>query len=171
MKISCLHAFISHMNTLSTVGWLHTIAGTIAIFIGAYLVIKFKVISSKSNLGTIYLILTTVTAATSLMIFNNGGFNLAHLLGIFALLGVFLGLLFEHKEFFGLSKYFQAICYTGTMLCHLIPGISEVFTRFPPSQPIANSIFDPILLVSFGIFFLIFLITVLFQIRHLKNNS
>jgi hypothetical protein len=105
------------------------------------------------------------------MIFNNGGFNLAHLLGVFALLGVFLGLLFEHKEFFDLSKYFQAICYTGTMLCHLIPGISEVFTRFPPSQPIANSIFDPILLVSFGIFFLIFLITVFLQLRHLKNNS
>jgi len=159
------------MNEISLVGWFHTIAGTLAIFIGIYLISKFKVISSKSNLGKIYLILTAVTAATSLMIFNNGGFNLAHLLGIFALLGVFLGLLFGHKEFFGLSKYFQAICYTGTMLCHLIPGISEVFTRFPPSQPIANSIFDPILLVSFGIFFVIFLITIFFQIRHLKNSS
>jgi len=159
------------MNSLSTVGWFHTISGTVAIFIGIYLISKFKFISSKSNLGKIYLILTTITAATSLMIFNNGGFNLAHLLGIFALLGVFLGLLFEHKEFFGLSKYLQATCYTGTMLCHLIPGISEVFTRFPPNQPIANSIFDPILLVSFGIFFLMFLITIFFQILYLKNNS
>ena len=166
-----MHVSILKVNSLSTVGWLHTIAGTAAIFIGIYLILKFKVISSKSNLGTIYLILTTITAATSLMIFNNGGFNLAHLLGVFALLGVFLGLLFEHKEFFGLSKYFQTICYTGTMLCHLIPGISEVFTRFPPSEPIANSIFDPILLVSFGIFFVIFLITVFFQILYLKNNS
>ena len=159
------------MNSLSTVGWFHTIAGTAAIFIGIYLVSKFKVISSKPNLGKTYLILTTITAATSLMIFNNGGFNLAHLLGVFALLGVFLGLLFEHKEFFGLSKYLQATCYTGTMLCHLIPGISEVFTRFPPNQPIANSIFDPILLVSFGIFFLMFLITIFFQILYLKNIS
>ena len=159
------------MNEISVVGWFHTIAGTAAIFLGLYLVTRFKVISSKPNLGKTYLILTTITAATSLMIFNNGVFNVAHLLGVFALLGVFLGLLFEHKEFFGFSKYFQAICYTGTMLCHLIPGISEVFTRFPPSQPIANSIFDPILLVSFGIFFLIFLITVFLQLRHLKNNS
>ena len=166
-----MHVFILNVNSLSTVGWLHTIAGTAAIFIGIYLILALKVISSKSNLGKIYLMLTAITAATSLMIFNNGGFNLAHLLGVFALLGVFLGLLFEHKEFFGFSKYFQAICYTGTMLCHLIPGISEVFTRFPPSQPIANSIFDPILLVSFGIFFLIFLITVFFQVRYLKNNS
>ena len=110
------------MNEISLVGWFHTIAGTLAIFIGIYLIAKFKVISSKSNLGKIYLILTTITAATSLMIFNKGGFNLAHLLGVFALLGVFLGLLFEHKEFFGFSKYFQAICYTGTMLCHLIPN-------------------------------------------------
>ena len=171
MKIYFIHVFISHMNSLSTVGWFHTIAGTAAIFIGIYLISKFKFISSKSNLGKIYLILTTITAATSLMIFNNGGFNLAHLLGVFALLGVLLGLLFEHKEFFGFSKYFQAICYTGTVLCHLIPGISEVFTRIPPSQPIALSIFDPILLVFFGIFFLFFLITVFFQIRHLKNNS
>tara|TARA_A100001015_G_scaffold46919_1_gene51766 strand:+ start:529 stop:1008 length:480 start_codon:yes stop_codon:yes gene_type:complete len=159
------------MYSLSIVGWFHTIAGTLAIFIGIYLISKFSVISSKSNLGKIYLILTIITAATSLMIFNNGGFNLAHLLGVFALLGVFLGFLFEHEELFDLSKYFQAICYTGTMLCHLIPGISEVFTRVPPSQPIANSIFDPILLVSFGIFFLIYLITVFFQILHLKNNS
>ena len=158
------------MNSLSTVGWFHTIAGMAAIIIGIYLISKFKLINSKLNLGKIYLILTVITAATSLMIFNNGGFNLAHLLGVFALLGIFLGLLFEHKEFFGLSKYFQAICYTGTMLCHLIPGISEVFTRFPPSQPIANSIFDPILLASFGIFFLIFLTTVFFQVRHLRNN-
>lgn len=159
------------MNSLSTVGWFHTIAGTAAIFIGIYLISKYKLINSKSNLGKIYLILTAITAATSLMIFNNGGFNLAHLLGFFAFLSVFLGLLFENKEFFGLSKYFQAICYTGTMLCHLIPGISEVFTRFPPSQPIASSIFDPILLAFFGIFFLIFLITVFFQIRHLSNSS
>ena len=166
-----MHVFILNVDSLSTVGWLHTIAGTAAIFTGIYLISALKVISSKSNLGKIYLMLTAITAATSLMIFNNGGFNLAHLLGVFALLGVFFGLLFEHKEFFGFSKYFQAICYTGTMLCHLIPGISEVFTRFPPSQPIANSIFDPILLVSFGIFFLIFLITVFFQVRYLKNNS
>ena len=159
------------MNEISLVGWFHTIAGTVAIVIGVYLISKFKVISSKSNLGTTYLILTTITAVTSLMMFRNGEFNVAHLLGVFALLGVFLGLLLEHKEFFGFSKYFQAICYTGTMLCHLIPGISEVFTRFPPSQPIANSLFDPILLVSFGIFFLIFLITVFLQLRHLKNNS
>ena len=159
------------MNEISLVGWFHTIAGTLAIFIGIYLISKFKVISSKSNLGKTYLILTTITAATSLMIFNNGGFNLAHLLGVFALLGVFLGLLFEHKEFFGLSKYFQAFCYSGTMLCHLIPGISEVFTRFPPNKPIANSIFDPILLISFGVFFVIFLITVFFQMLYLKNNS
>ena len=159
------------MNSLSTIGWFHTIAGTTAILLGIYLISNFKVICSKSNSGKIYLILTIITAATSLMIFNNGGFNLAHLLGVFALLGVLFGFLFEHKEFFGLSKYFQAFCYSGTMLCHLIPGISEVFTRFPPSQPIANSIFDPILLVSFGIFFLIFLMTVFFQLRHLKNNS
>ena len=79
------------MNEISLVGWFHTIAGTLAIFIGIYLISKFKVISSKPNLGKIYLILTTITAATSLMIFNNGGFNLAHLLGVFALLGVFSG--------------------------------------------------------------------------------
>ena len=134
------------MNEISLVGWFHTIAGTLAIFIGIYLISKFKVISSKSNLGTIYLILTTVTAATSLMIFNNGGFNLAHLLGIFALLGVFLGLLFEHKEFFGLSKYFQAICYTGTMLCHLIlpesrgrpkPSLRDSHSTLPGGQRLA----------------------------------
>ena len=70
------------MNEISLVGWFHTIAGTLAIFIGIYLISKFKVISSKSNLGTTYLILTTITAATSLMIFNNGEFNVAHLLGV-----------------------------------------------------------------------------------------
>lgn len=157
------------MNEISLVGWLHTIAGTVAIAIGIYLISKFTIIRSKTYLGKTYLILTTITAGTSLMIFNNGGYNLAHLLGVFALLGIFLGILFEHKEFFGLSKYFQAICYTGTMLCHLIPGISEVFTRFPSSQPIASSIFDPILLIFFGIFFVIYVTTVFFQILHLKK--
>ena len=83
--------------------------------------------------------------------FNNGGFNLAHLLGVITLLAIGGGVFVEAFKRFPFAKYLQAISYSGTILCSCIPAISEVFTRLPVGNPLADSIFDPILIVSFGV--------------------
>ncbi len=79
------------MNEISLVGWFHTIAGTAAIFIGIYLISKFKVISSKSNLGKNIFNTDNYYSGYIINDIQNGEFNVAHLLGVFALLGVFFG--------------------------------------------------------------------------------
>ena len=104
-----------------------------------------------------------ITAATALMLYKNGGFNLAHLLAVFTLIAVFLGLASEKYNILGISKYLQAMTYTGSVLFHLIPGIAEVNKRLPLENPMGLSVDDPINIRYYLIFTLICGITILAQ--------
>ena len=61
------------MSEISTVGWIHTISGTLALVLAARIIYKDKFISAFNFLGQSYLILTAISAGTSLFIFNKGG--------------------------------------------------------------------------------------------------
>jgi len=159
------------MSEISILGWIHTISGTCALVLAARIIYKDKFISAFKFLGQSYLLLTAISAGTSLFIFNNGGFNLAHLLGVITLLAIGGGLFVEAFKRFPFAKYLQAISYSGTILCSSIPAISEVFTRLPASNPLATSIFDPILIVSFVVIFILYLVLVFNQIHWLKNQK
>lgn len=159
------------MSEISPIGWLHTISGTLALVLAARIIYKDKFISATNILGQSYLFLTAISAGTSLFIFNNGGFNLAHLLGVITLLAIGGGVFVEAFKQFPFAKYLQAISYSGTILCSSIPAISEVFTRLPASNPLATSIFDPILIVSFVVLFILYLILVFNQISWLKSQT
>ena len=153
---------------ISLIGWIHTITGSLAIFIGIYILYKYKLIAYSLHSGKIYIFLTGISAATSLFIFNKGGFNLAHLLGLFTLFALFIGFIFERKQIFGISKYFQAFSYSSTLLFSLIPGISEVFTRLPSGNPIAQSIFDPILQKTFLLLTFLYICLIAYQSYWIK---
>ena len=153
---------------ISLIGWIHTITGSLAIFIGIYILYKYKLIAYSLHSGKIYIFLTGISAATSLFIFNKGGFNLAHLLGLFTLFALFIGFIFERKQIFGISKYFQAFSYSATLLFSLIPGISEVFTRLPSGNPIAQSIFDPILQKTFLLLTFLYICLIAYQSYWIK---
>lgn len=159
------------MSEISPIGWLHTISGTLALVLAARIIYKDKFISVTNILGQSYLLLTAISAGTSLFIFNTGGFNLAHLLGVITLVAIAGGMFVEVFKKFPLAKYLQAISYSGTILCSCIPGISEVFTRLPSSSPLATSIFDPILIVSFLLLFVLYLVLVFNQILWLRNQK
>ena len=116
---------------ISLIGWIHTILGTLAIFVAVFIIIAQGSITKNNFLGKFYIIATFITASTALMLYKNGGFNLAHLLAIFTLIAILLGLASERFSFFGLSRYIQAISYTGSVLFHLIPGIAEVNSAIP----------------------------------------
>lgn len=153
---------------ISLIGWIHTITGSLAIFIGIYILYKYKLIAYSLHSGKIYIFLTGISAATSLFIFNKGGFNLAHLLGLFTLFALFIGFIFERKQIFGISKYFQAFSYSSTLLFSLIPGISEVFTRLPSGNPIAQSIFDPVLQKTFLLLTFLYICLIAYQSYWIK---
>lgn len=158
----------TYMSSISFIGWIHTFAGTSAIFIGVYILCKYKLIAYSLHSGKIYIFLTGISAATSLLIFNKGGFNLAHLLGLFTLFALFIGFIFERKQIFGISRYFQAFSYSATLLFSLIPGISEVFTRLPSGNPIAQSIFDPVLQKTFLLLTFLYICLIAYQSYWIK---
>lgn len=153
---------------ISLIGWIHSITGSLAIFIGIYILYKYKLIAYSLHSGKIYIFLTGISAATSLFIFNKGGFNLAHLLGLFTLFALFIGFIFERKQIFGISRYFQAFSYSATLLFSLIPGISEVFTRLPSGNPIAQSIFDPVLQKTFLLLTFLYICLIAYQSYWIK---
>lgn len=97
------------MSEISPIGWLHTISGTLALVLAARIIYKDKFISATNILGQSYLFLTAISAGTSLFIFNNGGFNLAHLLGVITLLAIGGGVFVEAFKQFPFAKYLQAI--------------------------------------------------------------
>ena len=156
---------------ISFIGWIHTILGTLAIFVAVFIIAKEGFISVKNFLGKFYLIATIITAATALMLYKNGGFNLAHLLAVFTLIAIVLGLASEKYDFFGLSKYLQAMSYTGSVLFHLIPGISEVNKRLPLDNPMGLSVDDPINIRYYLIFTVVCGATILIQWFNIWNKK
>jgi hypothetical protein len=80
------------------------------------------------------------------------------------LIAILLGLASEKFSIFGLSRYIQAISYTGSVLFHLIPGIAEVNKRLPLDNPMGLSVLDPLNIKYYLIFTAVIGITILVQI-------
>tara|TARA_B100001029_G_scaffold160275_1_gene148182 strand:+ start:872 stop:1351 length:480 start_codon:yes stop_codon:yes gene_type:complete len=156
---------------ISFIGWIHTILGTLAIFVAVFIIATKGFISAKNLLGKFYLVATAITAATALMLYQNGGFNLAHLLAVFTLIAILLGLASEEYNIFGFSKYIQAMSYTGSILFHLIPGIAEVNKRLPLDNPMGLSVDDPINICYYLIFTIVCGVTILIQWIYIWKNK
>ena len=148
---------------ISLIGWIHTILGTLAIFVALFIIVTQGYIKSTNNLGKFYIIATLITASTALMLYKNGGFNLAHILAVLTIVAIFLGISSEKYNIFGLSKYVQAMSYTGSILFHLIPGIAEVNKRLPINNPMGLSVLDPINIRYYLIFTAIIGLTIMIQ--------
>jgi len=160
------------LPSITFLGWIHTVCGIAAILIGVYALYKYKVISFSERAAKIYLLLTLITASTALAIYNQGGFRIAHVLAILTLLALMAGTIVEKTYMLGsLSKYFFTLCYTSTLLFHMIPAITDTLRRLPVGDPFATSLDDP-LVVSFHIlFFLIFIFSYVWQVQWLKRET
>lgn len=158
--------------TLTLTGWIHTILGIIALIAGFAILWKNKRISWQPQLGKIYLIATFLTAAFSLTIFNHGGFNVAHGLGVLTMLAVVVGMVVEkHKPLKGFNKYFVALCYSSTILFHLLPTTTEIMIRFPLGNPLVSSLKDPLLHKTFLVITIVFLVMLLWQMLWLRKQT
>ena len=148
---------------ISLIGWIHTILGTLAIIVAVFIIVTQGFINSKNNFGKFYIIATIITASTALVMYKNGGFNLAHILAILTIVAIILGITSEKYNILGISKYIQAMSYTGSVLFHLIPGIAEVNKRLPFDNPMGLSVLDPINISYYLIFTAIIGTTILIQ--------
>jgi hypothetical protein len=145
------------MPTITPLGWFHTGIAIIAILAGIYALFAHKLITPKQRAGQIYIVCTLLAAVTSLMIYSQGtGFGPAHALGVLTLLALAGGFIVPRLRFLGgLIPYLQTLCFSSTLLFHMIPAITDGLRRLPVGDPVVDRFDDPLLRG----FYLAFLVT------------
>ncbi|TRY29936.1 hypothetical protein [Aliiglaciecola sp. M165] len=160
------------MPEISPFGWFHTAAGIIAVLSGIYTLVVNKVIRWDDLAGKVYLVCTLIAAASALAIFRQGGFNAAHALAILTLLALFVGTVAERTQLLkGLSAYAQAMCYSATLLFHMIPAITDGLMRLPVDDPVVKNIEDPLLKSFYLAFLITYVIGFALQVIWLRKQS
>lgn len=160
------------MPGLTPLGVFHTAFALVALVCGFLALIRYKEISPQNRIGQAYVLMTAVTAATSLGIYQHGGFGPQHILAILTLAALGGGTLGALTTWFGrASREIQAISYSSTILLHLIPGVTEALTRLPPDKPWVASPTEPVMGIVFVLLFVAFIAGVWLQIRWLRASS
>ena len=160
------------MPEITAFGWFHTAMGIIALLSGFYTLAKFKVISLESMTGKIYLLSTLIAAASALGIYKHGGFGVAHFLAVLTLLALLAGFITEKTNILGkFSNYFQALCYSATLLFHMIPAITDGLMRLPVGDPVVTSIEDPLLRGFYLSFLVAYIVGYILQVLWLRKQA
>lgn len=159
------------MFGLSSLGTVHTAFALVALVCGYTMLLRFGRISAAGRLGWTYVGCTVVTCLTGFGIFMRGGFNIAHALGVLTLvvLGVALSAA-RSREAGGLAAYVETVGLTLTLFFHMIPGLTETFTRFPQGARLFTSPEDPALEKTVGLVFLLFVGVIAWQIRRIWKS-
>ena len=157
---------------LTPLGIFHTLVSLVALYTGVWALIRYRHFSLHDRLGQVYLLTTFVTAASGLFIFQHGGFGPPHVLSILTLLAIAAGAVTEKTQLLGhWSRYFQALCYSTTLLFHSIPGFNESLSRLPPGKPITTGPDDPKLQPIVAALLLIWIVGLVFQLRWLRRTA
>jgi uncharacterized membrane protein len=160
------------MPEITLLGWFHTIIAIIALLAGFYTLAVYKVITLENKTGQVYLAFTLVAAVTALMIYNQGGFGPAHILAVLTILALIAGFLVSKIPAFSkTADYFQAFCYSGTLLFHMLPAITDGLLRLPVNAPILTTFHDPLLRKFYLLFVVMFIVAYVFQFLWIKRSS
>ena len=159
------------MPEITILGWLHTFLGISAISIGVYEIFKNKHFSIDSNTSQVYFWLTFFTAVTALNIYNQGGFGIAHILAVLALIALFVGWMTETFDLAGkYTAHLFTLSFSSTFLFHLFPAIADSLRRLPLNNPIADSLTDPVIIQSYIILMLCFLGLLTYQFVQINRG-
>ena len=157
------------MFGLTSLGIIHTAISLIAVAAGFIALIGDQKISANTLVGKIYIVTTALTCLTAFGIFQHGGFNKAHVLGIITLVVLGVAWVAGHSATFGrLSPYIETVGYSATFLFNMIPGITETTTRLPLGAPLLPNADAPALQQAALAFFVLFLIGATLQVRALR---
>jgi uncharacterized membrane protein len=159
------------MLGLTTLGFIHTLIGLVAVASGFYILARDHEIVLRNGIGKTYVVTTFLTAVTGLFIFQHGGFGPPHILAILTIIALIVGTVAATTRVYGrASRYVQAVAFTTTILFHMIPAFNETLTRIPPGAPIASSPEAPIMQVIAAVLFVIYLVGLTLQIRWLRAS-
>jgi len=160
------------MPEITFIGWIHTIIAIIALLAGFYTLAVYKVITPEQKSGQLYLLCTLVTAVTALMIYKHGGFGPGHGLAVLTLLALVGGIVITRIPGLArIAEYFQAFCFSATLLFHMIPAITDGLLRLPAGDPVLTDPADPMLKKFYLAFLVIFLVGYGMQFVWLKKQK
>ena len=122
--------------------------------------------------GRLYLLCTFIAAATALMIYKHGGFGPGHALAVLTLLALAAGFLVMKISFLAkIAVPFQALCFSATLLFHMIPAVTDGLLRLPIGDPILTDPLDPLLKKFYLAFLVVFLVGYTLQFRWLRKQG
>ena len=157
------------MFGLTPLGIIHTAISLVAVVAGFFALIRDHEITASNLVGKIYIVTTALTCLTAFGIFQHGGFNKAHVLGIITLVVLGVAWVAGHSATFGrASPYVATVGYSATFLFQMIPGITETTTRLPLGAPLLPSPEAPALQQATLVLFVLFLIGATLQVRALR---
>jgi hypothetical protein len=160
------------MPEITLLGWFHTIIAIIALVAGFYTLAVYKVITPAQKSGQLYLGCTFIAAATALMIYQHGGFGPAHGLAVLTLLALAGGFIVTRIAVFAkIAAYFQAFCFSATLLFHMIPAITDGLLRLPVGDPFLTNPEDPLLRKFYLAFLVIFVVGYALQFLWLRKQN
>jgi uncharacterized membrane protein len=160
------------MPEMSLLGWIHTIIAIIALAAGYYTLAVYKVITLEHKTGQIYLSCTLIAALTALMIYQRGSFGAAHALAVLTLLAIFAGYFVEKIPVLSkIADYFKAFCFSGTLLFHMLPAITDGLLRLPVGDPVLTNPEDPLLKTFYLLFVGVFVLGYILQFIWIKNRK
>jgi len=143
---------------LTPLGTVHTAISLVALVAALIAFARDGAILPGNGLGKTYVITTVLTCLTGFGIFQHGGFGKPHVLGIVTLAVLAIAWLALRGGFGRVSAYVATASLSLTFFFHLIPGVTETFTRLPLAAPVFSSPEDPALQQVIGVVFVVFLI-------------
>lgn len=159
------------MFGLTTLGAVHTAISLVALAAGFLALVRYQEISMRSGSGKLYVWATVLTCLTGFGIFQRGGFGAPHVLGILTLAVLAVAGLAERGIGFGrIARYVATVAYSATFFFHMIPGLTETFTRVPVGAPLFSGPEDPALQKVVGVFFALFVAGAVLQVRRLRSG-
>lgn len=156
------------MFGLTSLGTLHTAIGLVALWAGYQSLLQRGAIDPRQRLGQVYLWTTVATCLSGFGIFQRGGFNEAHLLGLLTLLVIGIALLPLRARAW---PYVQTVLWTLTLFFHMVPGLTETFTRLPLGAPLFTGPDDPKLQATVGVVFAVFGVVMAAQVLRMRKRQ
>lgn len=156
---------------LTPLGVVHTAISLVAIGAGVSALVAYRALSPRNRAGRLYLLTTFLTAVTGLGIFQHGGFGPPHVLALLTLLALGTGAAASLSTLFGKwSRQVEAVCYSTTILFHMIPGFTESLTRLPLGNPVLPNAEAPQFGPIYGTLFVLFVVGLGLQLRWLRSQ-
>lgn len=156
---------------LSTLGIIHTAISLVAVGAGIAAFARDKRIHPRNGTGALYVVMTVLTCLTGFFIFAHGGFGKPHALGVLTLGVIGFAVAVRSRGLFGRNgPVVEAVLYSLTFFFHMIPAVTETFTRVPSAAPLFADAEDPALKAVIGVIFVVFVLGAVLQVRYLRRS-